>query len=122
MFQVVNKENVNRPVVFYGEIIAMFWLKMSQTDTENDKNVKILQFSKILCVFFQIFDRLRQLERWKGSTRKQCVVQYAAKIYKRSFSNENGPELTSKKTKFFPTFLLHNIFAKLCQRSIDFVD
>ena len=40
-----------RPVVFNEEIIAMFWLKMSQIDTEIDKNPKSFQFSKILSIF-----------------------------------------------------------------------
>ena len=52
-----------RPVDFIEEKIAMFLLKMSKIDTENDKNPKSFQFSKISCIFFQIFDRLRQLER-----------------------------------------------------------
>ena len=34
--------------LFYEELIAMFWMKMSQIDTENDKNPKIFQISKIL--------------------------------------------------------------------------
>ena len=40
-----------RPVVFNEEITAMFCLKMSQIDTENDKNPKSFQFSKISCIF-----------------------------------------------------------------------
>ena len=39
------------PVVFKDEIVSVFWLKMSQLDTENDKNLKILQFSKFYAVF-----------------------------------------------------------------------
>ena len=31
--------------------IAIFWLKMSQIDTEIDKNPKKFQFSKISCIF-----------------------------------------------------------------------
>ena len=52
-----------RPIVFDEEIIAMFSLKMSPIDTENDQSPKSFQFSKISCIFFQIFDRLRQMER-----------------------------------------------------------
>ena len=40
-----------RPVVFNENIIAIFWLKMSQIDTENDKNHQNFQFSKISCIF-----------------------------------------------------------------------
>ena len=40
-----------RPVVFNEEILAMFCLKMSQIDTENDKSPKSFQFLKISCIF-----------------------------------------------------------------------
>ena len=40
-----------RPVVFNEEITAMFCLKMSHIDTENDKNPKSFQFSKTACIF-----------------------------------------------------------------------
>ena len=33
-------------------------MKMSQIDTENDKNLKTFKISKILCIVFQIFDGL----------------------------------------------------------------
>ena len=48
----------------------------SQIDTENVKNLKVFQFPKILFVFFQIFHRLCELERWKGSTKERicCPV------------------------------------------------
>ena len=51
MFLRVNKEKIGSPVVFYEEINAMFKKKMSETDTEDDKNPKIFQFSKFLCIF-----------------------------------------------------------------------
>ena len=59
MFWSVNKEWVCCQIVFYEERIAMFWMKMSQIDTENDKNPRIYQVSKILCILSQIFDRLQ---------------------------------------------------------------
>ena len=46
------KETILCPVVFNEEIVAMFWLKLSQIDTENDKNHEIFQIPKILCRFF----------------------------------------------------------------------
>ena len=52
----------------------MFGIKMSQIDTEIDKNLKIPVYKDFMH-FFPIFDRLRRLERCKGSTGKQYVVQ-----------------------------------------------
>ena len=37
-------------------------MKMSQTDNEIDKKPKVFQLSKILGIFPQYFDSLRQLE------------------------------------------------------------
>ena len=39
------------PVGFSGEFNAVFYVKMSQIDTEIDKKPKIFQFSKPLCIF-----------------------------------------------------------------------
>ena len=49
------EKKIGCPVVFYEEIIAMFRMKMSQIDTENDKNANIFQFSKIVCLLFSKF-------------------------------------------------------------------
>ena len=53
----------------------MFRMKMSQIDTEKDKILRNFSIFKDFSVFPQIFDRLCGLERWKGSTRRECVVQ-----------------------------------------------
>ena len=45
----------------------------SQIDTENDKNPKLLHFSKVLCIHFQFLDKLRRLEHRKGSTRRELL-------------------------------------------------
>ena len=45
------------PVGFFEEVITVFSVKMSQIDTENDKP-KIFRISKILSIFFRIFDKL----------------------------------------------------------------
>ena len=56
MFERVNKETVGCPVVLIEEIIALIGMKMSQIDTEKDKNPrKFFQFSKILSIFFPNF-------------------------------------------------------------------
>ena len=55
-------KKVGCPVVSNEEIIAMFGMKMSQIDTENDKKPKNSQLSKILCIF-RNFDRLHYSER-----------------------------------------------------------
>ena len=75
MLKMLNMALICCPVVFFQKIIAVFYMKKSQKDTENDKSTKIFQFSKILCIFPRIFDALCGLGRLKGSTRKQCVVQ-----------------------------------------------
>ena len=51
------------PVSFYEEIIAVFQMKLSQIDTENDKNPKIFHFSKFLRIFGQIFAGICGLKR-----------------------------------------------------------
>ena len=59
-------------VGFSREVIAVFPMKQSQIDTENDENPKICQFS-ILRIFRQFFDRIRGLECFKGSTGRLFV-------------------------------------------------
>ena len=51
MLKTFIKVAVCYPVVFKDEIVSVFRLKMSQLDTEIDKNLKILQFSKFYAVF-----------------------------------------------------------------------
>ena len=49
-------------------------MKLSQIDTEIDKNTKVSNFqSKVLCIFCLGFHRLRGLESFKGSTMKKLV-------------------------------------------------
>ena len=57
-----------RPVVFNEDIIAIFRLKMSQIDTENDKNPKNFQFSKISCIFSKF---LTDFANWNVEKGKQ---------------------------------------------------
>ena len=72
MLKTLNMALVCCPVGFSEEIIAVFPPKKSQFDT---KNSKIFHFPKFLRIFCQIFDRLRGLECFKGSTRQGLVVQ-----------------------------------------------
>ena len=52
------------PVGFLEEFIAVFEVTISQIDTENmTKNPKFSNFQRFYAFCFQIFDRLRQLER-----------------------------------------------------------
>ena len=44
-------ESLVRPVFFDEKIIAMFWMNLSQIDTEINKNLQILLFSKIFWFF-----------------------------------------------------------------------
>ena len=53
-----------RPVFFNEEIIAIFLMKKSQIDSENDKTPKnCSNFRRIYAFFSQNFDRLCGLER-----------------------------------------------------------
>ena len=36
---------------FSGEFNAVFQVKLARSDTENDKNLEIIQYSNILCIF-----------------------------------------------------------------------
>ena len=73
MMKTLNMALVRCAVGFSEEIIAVFQIKKSQIDTEND-NSRGFQFSKFLRIFGRIFNRLRGLDCFKGSTRKQCSV------------------------------------------------
>ena len=53
----------------------LFWCVNFSFQITTDKSPQIIQFSKILCNLFQIFDRLCELEHWIRSTKKECVVQ-----------------------------------------------
>ena len=76
MLKMNNMALTHGPVGFSEEIIAVFELKMSQIDTENNKNPKNFQFSMVFFAFFRLsVDRLRRLECFIGSTRKTLVVQ-----------------------------------------------
>ena len=47
----VNNEKMLCPVGFLEELITVFWVTMSQIDTENDKNLTIFRFLKFLRIF-----------------------------------------------------------------------
>ena len=63
MLEMLNMESICCTVGFSEKIIAVFCLKKSQTDTEIDKNPIIFQFSKKLCILFQISDGICELQR-----------------------------------------------------------
>ena len=55
MLKTLNVALVRCPVVVYEEIIAVFQIKKSQIDTENDKKPQNFHFSKFVHSFCQIF-------------------------------------------------------------------
>ena len=63
MLKLLNMALIVCPIGFSEAIVADFCMKRSQVDTENDKNLKIFQLSKISFVFPQVFDGLFGLER-----------------------------------------------------------
>ena len=74
MLKTLNMALIRCPAGISEEIIAVFILK--KIDTENDKKkLETFHFSKFLRIFGQIVDRLRELEKFKGPTRKKLVVQ-----------------------------------------------
>ena len=97
----LNMVLIRLPVGFSEEIIAVFQMKKSQIDTENDKNPKIFHFSKFLRIFRRILDRLRGLECFKGSTRKERVgFPVVVSEEFSAFLKLKCPKLTPKMTKF----------------------
>ena len=51
MLKMINMAFIRGPVGFSEEIYAVFESKMSQIDTENDKNPKNFHFSMYFCIF-----------------------------------------------------------------------
>ena len=71
MLKTLNMALIRCPVGISEEMIAVFQKKKSQIDIENDKNPQNFN----LRIFCQIVDRLRELESFKGPTRKRLVFQ-----------------------------------------------
>ena len=63
MLKMLNMALIRCPEGFSEETVAVFEMKMSQVDTENDKIPKTFQFSKVLCSSPKIFDGLCGFER-----------------------------------------------------------
>ena len=74
MLKTLDVLRIRCPVGFSGQIVALIHMKKSQIDTENDKYHKIFHIYQFLRTFCQIFDKLRGLENFKGSTRKKLVL------------------------------------------------
>ena len=73
MFLGVNAEWVGCLVVFSEEVIAFFWMKMSQIDTEKEKNNKIYQFSKCSCIFVKVSTAFVDWNVLKGQQEKSWL-------------------------------------------------
>ena len=87
---------VGCPVVFHGEITAMLWIKMSQIDTENDKN---LNFQRFFCIFSKFLTDFVDWNVEKGQQGKNVLSSMFSEEIHAVFFIENGLELTSIKTK-----------------------
>ena len=61
-------------VVFKDEIVSGFRLKRSQLDTEIDKNLKILQFSKFYAVFLKFSTNSGDWKVGKGQQGTNVVL------------------------------------------------
>ena len=77
MLKTFIKVAVCYPLVFKDEIVSVFRVKMSQLDTEIDKNLKILQFSKFYAVFLSNFQQTPEngmLERVNNEQMLSCML------------------------------------------------
>ena len=97
MLKTLSMVLVRFPVGIFEEIIAVFQIKKSQIDTENDKIPKFFfqGFYEFL-TYRKIFERLRELEKYKGPTRKKLVVQTSFLKSLLHFSKLKCLELTRK--------------------------
>ena len=66
---------------------------------------KLSNFQKFYGFSFHIFDRLRQLDRLKGLTRKKYVVWYASKRDKCSFSKQKLTGIDTEKDNLLFLFI-----------------
>ena len=53
MWKTINKTQIRYPVGFYEEIITVICMKMSQSDTENDKKTKFPDFNHFYAIFIK---------------------------------------------------------------------
>ena len=76
------KETIRCPVVFNEEIVVMFWLKMFQIDTKNDKNHEVFQIPKILNSFFPHFQQIFRIRTLKSVNKEKicCPVGFFEEI------------------------------------------
>ena len=84
MSQTVNKEEGCRPVVFYEEVIESSESKCLKLTPKTIKP-QIFQFSKVLCIFSQSFDKLHGLEMLKYSKSLSFSMQFLYSFQKISF-------------------------------------
>ena len=104
----VNKEIVGCVIDFSEEFTVVFQVKTSQIDTNNGKKPK-LSNSQSLCIFRQIFDSLRELEFFKGSTKTRLVVQLSFwrdnfNVLNENFSNWHRKWQKPQNFQFFKDF------------------
>ena len=69
-FKRVNKERMCRPVDFSEEFVAVFIVKMSQIDTEDDKNPKFSNFQSFYAFFVEVSTNFEDWKILKGQQGK----------------------------------------------------
>ena len=94
----------------------------SQIDSENDLNPKIFHFPKCLRNFRLIFERLRGLGYFQGTTKKRMVVQKPFPKILLRFFKRKCLKLRAKMTRSPKTFQFSKIFCIFSTCSTDFVD
>ena len=69
----VNKERMCSPVGFSDALFSVFWVKVSQINTEYDKNPQTFQFSKNLCILFKFVTDFVNLNVENGQEGKNVL-------------------------------------------------
>ena len=88
MLKTLNMALVCRPVGLSEEIIAVFEMKKSQIDTENDKNPISFLFSKVLCNFSKFSTDFVNFNVEKGQQRKKGLSSLLRKEIKSVFQRK----------------------------------
>ena len=74
----VNNEKIGCLVGFFKDLYAVFQVKMSQINTENDKKFEFFSFPKFLC-FFSTF--LKNYVDWNSKKDQQGKVLLSSRLF-----------------------------------------
>ena len=104
MLKTFPKVRICSPVVFYGEIIAVLYMKNVSNWHHNWQKTQNFPFSKLFIHFCQTFDRLRESECWNGQQRKSMLSSMLQWKDKCSFLNWETSEIDIEKDRISKYF------------------